>query len=274
MRPRNGLFCVAAAAVLIIGSAVGELRAGTVIVPNHSFEKLYKPGTAITGVVAPNGWTQGVGPACPIDSGQYQFSDTSTGSVADIPGWVGADRAGWVALGGTYGRDQTTGNLQGSIARQLTPPDGIHYYLSNGGNWGNPAGGLIVSDASLGPVETGLVYTLSMFANTWSNPNPAIPIELNLLAGGTVIPPTHTMHPTLSSSWQKYSRTYAPAALAPFAGQPMTIQLGVSRGAVGWQSRFDNVSLSFEVPEPLTMTCLFAGVAALGGYVRKRRPQA
>ncbi len=51
------------------------------------------------------GWTQGVGPDCPIDSGQYDFSDQTTGGVADIPGWVGYDRASWIDWGGTYGRD-------------------------------------------------------------------------------------------------------------------------------------------------------------------------
>ncbi len=55
--------------------------------PNGDFETIYKPGsTTITATLT--GWTQGVGPDCPIDSGQYDFSDQTTGSVADIPGWV------------------------------------------------------------------------------------------------------------------------------------------------------------------------------------------
>ena len=266
MRPVNVLSYVAVAAVLIIGSAVSESHAAPIPVPNNSFEVLYKPGTAITGQVAPGGWTQGVGPACPIDSGQYDFADSSTGTVADIPGWIGADRDGWIALGGTYGRDQTTGNLQGSVARQSNAQDGVHYYLSNGGTWGNAAGGLIVSDASLGTVENG-TYTLSMFAN-----GSATPPVLDLLADGVVVPPTSSVDPALTGAWQEFSRTYDPASLS--AGQSLTIQLGVGRGASGAQSHFDNVSLSFEpqvIPEPITMLAVGLGITGLGGYIRKRR---
>ena len=99
------------AAVLILGGALGnESRAATIPVPNGDFETLYKPGTAITRVVSGSGWTKGVGPACPIDRGQCAFDDATTGDVADIPGWLGHDRQGWIGAGGSCGRDQTTGN--------------------------------------------------------------------------------------------------------------------------------------------------------------------
>jgi len=237
-------------------------------VPNGSFEELYKPGTAIPGLVSPGGWTQGVGPDCPIDSGVYEFSDNSTGPVADIPGWVGADRDGWIALGGTYGRDQTTGNLQGSVARQAAAPDGVQYYLSNGGQWGNPAGGLIVSDAPLATVEAGATYTLSMLAN-----GSATPIVLELLAGGVEVTPTSLVDPVLSGEWQEFSRTYDPASLAGFVGQDLTILLGVGRDAAGTQSHFDSVQLTVLradiIPEPATLSLL--GLGALLALRRRRR---
>ncbi|MFC1805603.1 beta strand repeat-containing protein [Planctomycetota bacterium] len=259
---------------LITGSGIltvtGAVGPGPVDIPVHngSFEELYKPGTAIPGVVSGGGWTQGVGPDCPIDSGQYEFSDSSTGTVADIAGWIGADRDGWIANGGTYGRDQTTGNLQGSVARQSAAPDGVHYYLSNGGGWGNPAGGLIVSDAPLATVEANATYILSMLAN-----GSATPIVLDLLAGGVVVTPTSLVDPTLGSAWQEFSRTYDPASLAGFIGQDLTIQLGVGRGAAGDQSHFDSVQLKVlradVIPEPATLSLL--GLGALLALRRRRR---
>ncbi|MBA7704884.1 hypothetical protein ES703_113707 [subsurface metagenome] len=227
-------------------------------VPNGDFEEIYKPGSvAITGVVSPGGWTQGVGPDCPIDNGTYEFDDSTTGDVADIPGWLGYDRQGWIDFGGYQDRDQTTGNLQGSVSRQHNhTPDGLHCYLANGDSWGpNPAGGLIVSDAPLGNVEDveDGIYTLSMFAN-----GGAAPVVLELLAGGTALTPTSSVDPNLSdpnlSGWQEFSRTYGSASLVGHIGKSLTIVLGVGRplpdGATGTQSRFDDVTL-FHSPEPL-----------------------
>ncbi len=209
-----------------------------IVVPNSKFEAIYQPGSdTITGVVSDGGWTQGVGPACPIDNGEYIFSDTTTGTVADIPGWIGYDRDGWIALGGSYERDQTTGNLQGSIGNQGLGVDG-HYYLANGGDWANPAGGLIVSDAPLGNVEANVTYRLSVAVG-----GGAEPVVLELLAGGTVLTPTSSVDPVLTGDLQVFCRTYDSSSLADFLGEPLTICLGVGRDATGTQSRFDNVSL-------------------------------
>ncbi|NQU23743.1 MAG: hypothetical protein HQ567_20870, partial [Candidatus Nealsonbacteria bacterium] len=87
-------------AVLMLGSALSNpSSADVIVVPNGGFELIYKPGTDITGDISGGGWTQGVGPDCPIDSGNYLFDDGSTGEVADIPGWIGADRDGWINIG-------------------------------------------------------------------------------------------------------------------------------------------------------------------------------
>jgi hypothetical protein len=210
----------------------------TITVPNGDFETLYKPGTAITGVVAVGGWSMGVGPDCPIDGGTgYEFTDGTTGANADIAGWVGYDMDGWVAEGGTYDRDITNGNFQGNISLV----DGNQMFGANGGGWGNPAGGLITSAASLGTVVGG-TYTLSMTAR--APDGAATPVVLDLLADGVVLTPTSSVDPVLTGEWQEVSRTYDAASLAGVLGQDLTIVLGVARGSTGGQTHFDDVSLA------------------------------
>jgi len=224
--------------------AANWLATVPITVPNSDFEEIYKPGAGTPGVVSAGGWSQGVGPDCPIDNGTYEFDDATTGDIADIPGWLGYDPNGWRDFGGTYPetRDINNGNLQGSISRQ-DPMTGLHIYLSNGGGYGNPAGGLIVSDASLGSVEAG-IYVLSMFAK-----GSALPVVLDLLVDGVVITPTSSVDPNLSGDWQEYSRTYN-----TLPSGELTIVLGVGRpdpnGATGNQTRFDDVTL-FHSSEPL-----------------------
>jgi hypothetical protein len=218
---------------------------GTITLPNSGFETIYKPdSTVITGVLSPSGssWTQGVGPDCPIDSGQYNFSDQTTGTLADIPGWLGYDKAGWIAWGGTYGRDQATGNLQGSVSTTggNHTPGGLNCYLANGGGWGNAAGGLIVSNASLGNIASVATYTLSMYAK-----GDATPVVLKLLANGTELTPTSSVSPTLSGDWQEFSRTYDAGDITSYVGQAMTIVCGIGRNASGNQTQMDDVSLSY-----------------------------
>jgi len=239
---RRNILTIVAVAILTL--AIGQVQAMTVTVPNSDFELIYKPGqTTITGVVSGGGWTQGVGPDCPIDAGVYEFADITTGDTADIPGWLGYDRQGWIDWGGTYGRDQTTGNLQGSLANVSNhTPGGVNCYLSNGSGWGNPTGGLIVSDASLGNILNSSTYTLSMYAK-----GGAVPLVLDLLAGGVVVTPTSSVSPEAPEDWAKFSRTYDVASLTSYVGQAMTIVLGVGRNASGTQSQFDDVSLSYEL---------------------------
>jgi len=212
-------------------------------VPNGDFEAIYMPGSDTITADLGEGWTQGLGPDTPMDDGIASYSDGSTGDAIDIPGWIGADAQGWIDNGGTYDRDTNFPNRQGSVTRQSDTPDGLYYYLSNGGGWGNAAGGLIVSDASLATVEEGLTYTLSMLANGGANP-----VVLELLADGVALVPASAVDPELSADWQTFSRTYDAASLEGLAGASLTIRLGVGRGATGGQSHFDAVSLDSFLP--------------------------
>ncbi|MEM7245467.1 MAG: hypothetical protein AAF533_08985 [Acidobacteriota bacterium] len=212
----------------------------SVWVPNGDFETLYQPGSdTITATL--DGWTQGVGPGCPIDGGQYDFSDGTSGDVADIPGWVGHDRAGWLAEGGTYGRDETTGNLQGSVSiGGNRTPGGQNCYLANGATWGNPAGGLITSSDSLGILESNASYALSMYAQGSANP-----VVFELLAGGVTVTPTSSVDPSLTGDHQQFLRIYHARDLVGLVGQELTVVLGLGRDADGPQSRFDDVTLEY-----------------------------
>ena len=254
-------------AVAIFAFAIGQVQAATVTitVPNADFETIYKPdSTTITATLSSGGWTQGVGPDCPIDVGRYNFSDQTTGSLADIPGWLGYDRDGWIAWGGSYGRSQTTGNLQGSVSNQANHTSGgLNCYLANGGSWSNPAGGLIVSDASLGNVLTNATYTLSMYAKGGGTPA-ATPVALKLLANGTVITPSSSVSPTLSGSWQEFSRTYDAEDLTGYVGQALTIVCGVDRNASGTQTQMDDVSLTRCYEQPALPALVVTGAVKSG----------
>jgi hypothetical protein len=221
---------------------VSNVPSITIPVPNGDFEEIYKPGSTTITANLGDGWTQGLGPDTPMDNGTATYSDGTTGDAVTIPGWIGADPQGWIDAGGTYGRDTTTGNRQGSVAAQIVTPDGLYYYLSNGGGWGNPAGGLIVSDAPVATVESGLTYTLSMLAT--GPDGPATPVVLDLLANGVALTPSSSVNPQVSGDWQEFSRTYDAASLAGHVGESLTIRLGVGRGASGGQTCFDAVSLS------------------------------
>jgi len=212
----------------------------TITVPNGGFEEIYKPGSDTITADLGDGWTQGLGPDTVMDDGIATYSDGTTGDLVDIPGWIGADPQGWIDNGGSYDRDTSFPNRQGSVARQSETPDGLYYYLSNGGGWGNAAGGLIVSDAPVATVEDGLTYTLSMLAN-----GGATPVVLELLADGVALTPSSSVDPELSDEWQEFSRTYDAVSLDGHLGESLTIRLGVGRGASGGQSHLDAVSLSY-----------------------------
>lgn len=238
--------------------------AGVINVPNGDFETLYKPGTMITGIITNSGWTMGVGPDCPIDGGPgFTFDDETTGEIADIPGWLGYDKEGWIANGGSYGRDETTGNFQGAISDQHNnTTDGENCFLSNGGGWGNSAGSLIVSADAVTTITSG-IYTISMVAK-----GTAKPVVFDLQANGVTLIPDIEISPELTSEWQEFSRTYDLTGNAGLLGegQELKIVLGIDREATGGQTQFDDVSMSYAVPEPATM-CLLA----LGGLMLRRK---
>lgn len=238
---------------------VVAVSAQAVFVPNGDFETMYKPGsTTVTAGILDGQWSMGVGPDCPIDGGDaFQYSDGTIGTTANITGWIGYDVDAWITAGGTYERP-LVGNYQGNISLK----EGSYVFGSNGGGWGNPNGGLITSDASLGSLTSG-VYTLSVMV--YGVGGGAHPVVLDLLLNGVALVPDSSIVPVLTDQWQELSKTYDLTGNAGILGQDMTIALGVDRGSVGPQTRFDNVTL---VPEPATMLLLGLGGLSL---IRRRR---
>jgi hypothetical protein len=246
-------------AVAIVTLSIAQVQATVVTVPNASFELLYEPGSTTSTADIGNGWTNGVGPSTPMQSGQTaSYSGGGSGGTVDIPGWVNAP--GWPEA-----YDWTQGS--GSIAKQNAAADGLHYFTANGGTWGNAPGGAIVSAASLGAIDVNLTYTLSaqMFGPV------TFPL-LELLADGVPLTPASVADPTATNAWEEVSRTYDATSLAGHDGQSLTIRLGWgtdgSPVTEGSQSRADMVMLSY-VPEPATISLLVLGGLAM--LRRKRR---
>jgi hypothetical protein len=210
--------------LMMVVVLVVAVSAQAIDVPNGDFETLYKPGTSIPGTISDGGFTRGVVGLNVDVAGVFEFFDGTTGDYADILGWVNED-----GKGGITQRDSArSGNLTACI---------------NGGAWGQP-GGLIISAESLGLAD-GTALNLSMWAKDTDDGGPALPVVLELLAGGSVISATSSVDSdlTLSIDWMEFTRTYDAATMAAVAGQDLTIRFGIEMGGGGAQTALDDVSL-------------------------------
>ena len=206
-------------------------------IPNGGFDTIYKPGqTTITATIS--GYTTGVGPAIAI-RGNYNYSDKTSGGLADVPDWIGYDRDGWIKYGGTGPWGTQNWNLQGFLSAGGKKAGG-NSFSCNGGDWSCREGGLIVSAAPIGKVQTNATYVLVGYAA-----GSATPIVLKLLADGEAVTPSSAIDPQLTGGWQKFSRTYAPADLAKHVGKEITIVCGLGRDAKGTQTAIDDLSLRY-----------------------------
>jgi hypothetical protein len=215
-------------------------------VANGNFQ-MYKPGTAytVTAAFADGGaYAKGVGNGIVISGGAVNYSDGSTGTTVDLPGWTPLQS----------GNDLVANGVAGST--------GINFFAAWGGD------GRIQSASALGTVQDRGVYTISAMVGGPDDGPIQGPLAFHLLADGVQLTPTSSVNPTLPNGggFQQISRTYQGAALAGHIGASLTIVLGVedANDAGKWVV-FDNVAIkglgvpqaSFAlVPEAISSTAI------------------
>ena len=192
----------------------------TIPVPNGDFQ-LYKPGTDYTVTADLNGnYAQGVGDNLTVKGGgEAVYSDGTTGTSVDCPGWIS-----------TIGPADLVGDgIDGSTT--------LHAF----GTWSGGSGTTVVSADSLGNIASG-TYTLSAMVNGSGGP-----LMLDLLVDGVALTPSSSVTPSLpTDGWQEISRTYDAGVVGDYVGQAMTIALGtVAEDLEGTWIAFDAVSLSY-----------------------------
>ena len=213
-------------AVAILAPAIGQVQAVTVAVPNGTFH-MYKPGTnyTVTATFAPgNSYAQGVGDGITLSGGTVNYSDGTTGTVVDVPGWKKMNEE-------TGTNDLYTAGIDN---------DGTCFNAF--GTWSGGRGVMAESADSLGDIAGGCTYTLTAMVE-----GAAGPLVLDLLAGGVALTPSSSITPALpTDGWQEISRTYDAGAVGDYVGQAMTIVLGTgAENLVGTRVVFDAVSLSY-----------------------------
>jgi hypothetical protein len=244
------------AGVGLLGSAVAH----GVAIPNGNFDTLYKPGsTSITATSLSGGYTVGgIGSNEALGAGVATFSDSTTGSSVDIPGWTGP------AATGVQEFQPSAGQFPSGTD---TLPYGVYVQGPDfgGGNL------LVTSASSLGTIATNASYTLTIRVGWRNDINPpAAPIVLNLNGNGVALTPDVSVSPTrVQGTFVTYSRTYDAASLTSFLGQSLTISFGVGASASGQQAEFDTVTLDAVTPEPASLGML--GLGAFGLLSRRRR---
>jgi hypothetical protein len=227
-------------------------------VANGNFQ-MYKPGTAYTVTAAfadGSAYAKGVGNGIVISDGTVNYSDGSTGTTVDLPGWTPL---------------QSGNDL---VANGVTGSTGMNFFAAWGGD------GRIQSASALGTVQDRGVYTISAMVGGPDDGPIQGPLAFHLLANGVQLTPTSLVNPTLPNGggFQQISRTYEGAALAGHIGASLTIVLGVedANNAEKWVV-FDNVAIkglgvpqaSFAlVPEAISSTAInmtaATGTSAIG----------
>jgi hypothetical protein len=205
--------------------------------------QMYKPGTGytVTATFTPDSFAKGVGDGIELSGGTVDYSDGTSGTTVDMPGWE--------PLNGD--NDLVPNGVGGST--------GANFFAA----WGN--NGRIQSADSLFTVQAGQTVTISTMVGGPDGGPISGPLAFHLLADGVQVTPTSSVDPFLPNNgeFQMISRTYDATALAGHIGASTQIVVGVEdANAEGNRVIFDDVSLDV-VPEPASSLLLGMGGLAL-----------
>ena len=224
-------------ALTLLVSALIAQSSEADLVPNGDFQ-MYKPGTSYsvtaTFGVGNNSFARGVGDGIELAGGTVSYSDGSAdGATGD--GIADIDMPGWAPE--QSGNDLFGNGLGGS--------NGMNLFAAWGGD------GRIKSAASLGRIQAGSVYTISVMVGGPDSGPIQGPLAFHLAADGVQLSPSEFVDPTLPNggAFQEISRTYDAGSIAGHIGAEMTIVLGVE-DANDFPNRvvFDDVSLVTDGP--------------------------
>jgi hypothetical protein len=212
--------------LVFLTSAFPVLFASAELVPNGEFQ-FYKPGEPDVTAEITGGWVPWNGVISPtnltiLGGGSANYSDSTTGSTVDLPGWK---------------------KIRGNADVFGNGPAGSNAFNAFG-SWGGQT--RIESAEPLGTVQAGGVYTISVMVGGPDTGPIEGPLAFHLLADGVQLTPTSSVEPTLPNggAFQLISRTYEGAALADHVGASLTIVLGVEDdNAIGNRVIFDDVSI-------------------------------
>lgn len=158
----------------------------------------------------------------------------------NIPDWAGS--------GGQF----QPGSSSGNYAYFNYVPDGLTVAYSNGGT----------ISQNVGTSAANAIYTLTVEQGSrYDVPDPG---QVFLQIGGHNFLATGTPAPAYSGNWATFTAT----GFSANAGAPITILLS----SPGVQADWDNVKLSYTVPEPATSSLAFftVGIAGVLGMLRRK----
>jgi len=227
--------------ILLLATPVLRLSAGSITVPNFSFElPVLSSGANNNGgngdTTTITDWTIAAPP-----------SNTNNGVYHPVAGFT------------------STNPLP-------APADGdqLAYLVPGAGNTSS-----LTTSASLGTVAANMLYTLTvalgnrsdnLFFDTGT-------YTIDLLANGVSIAEATRAGSTVThGTFSDLSATFVSPASGPLIGESLTIRLSATAGSDNDEAIFDNVRLmATPVPEPATTTMIVGGMAALAWLRRRGR---